>query len=245
MPPKKIILVCLALFAVLSAATLAYYLPKLRGDAASAEPSPVSARETGHPKSDINAVITAQPPSYPDDPVDAPSPIEPVLVDSSAGESVVLPEAAVSLQPAATTTPTPQPAATPVTPQPASPPLLPAQASPSLLAILKNPLIQFETKSTQLTVSSQRYLDGLAVLLNRHGTFQLGIHGHTDSQNRLGKNQSLSETRARAVKQHLISKGVPARQLEARGFGGDHPIADNSTEQGRAKNRRIEFVLRP
>lgn len=189
-------------------------------------------------------MITAQPPSYPDDPVDAPTPIEPVLADSTTGEPVVLPEAAVSSQTAPTSA-APQPAAIPVTPQPASPPVLPTQASPSLLATLKNPTIQFETKSTQLTASSQRYLDGLAAQLNRHGSFQLGIHGHTDSQNRLGKNQSISEARARAVKQHLISKGVPARQLEALGFGGDRPIADNSTEQGRAKNRRIEFVLQP
>lgn len=233
MSPKKIVIISLALLAMLSAATLAYYLPRLQQDATSGTTAhPASSRQTSDRKSDIDALITA-PPTYPDQTRhEAAVALEPVLTDSTADPSVTLPAAPIP----------PKIATNTVTSKPVAQSVLP---SPQLLGAIKNPPIQFETKSTRLTVSSQRYLDGLAALLRQHGTFHLTINGHTDSQNRLGKNQVLSETRARAVMQYLVKKGIPVRQFEAVGLGGDHPIADNATEQGRAKNRRIEFVLRP
>lgn len=230
MSPKKIILISLTLLAMLSAATLAYYLPRLQGDAAT-DAARMPPSQQGDAKSDIEALITA-PPTYPDQTQhEAAASPEPVLTDATGEAPVTLPEPVP-----------PQTVANAAPPKPLAPPTQPRS---QLLDALKNPPIQFETKSTRLTASSQRYLDELAVLLRRQGVFHLTIQGHTDSQNRLGKNQMLSETRARAVMQHLVQKGIPARQFEAVGLGGDHPIADNATELGRAKNRRIEFVLRP
>ncbi len=69
-----------------------------------------------------------------------------------------------------------------------------------------------------------------------------GIEGHTDTVGSRGYNQALSEARARAVRDWLIAAGVPAEQLSAQGFSFDRPVADNSTDEGRAQNRRVELV---
>ena len=67
------------------------------------------------------------------------------------------------------------------------------------------------------------------------------IEGYTDSVGRGLVNLHLSEARATAVRNALIARGVAPTRLRTRGYGGHHPLADNSTEAGRAKNRRIEF----
>lgn len=69
-----------------------------------------------------------------------------------------------------------------------------------------------------------------------------GIEGHTDTAGSHSYNQTLSEARARAVRDWLIAAGVPAEHLSAQGFSFDRPVADNSTEDGRAQNRRVELV---
>ncbi len=66
---------------------------------------------------------------------------------------------------------------------------------------------------------------------------------HTDNQGNENFNIKLSARRAEAVKKYLISKGVPADILDTKGFGSSKPIADNSTEEGRSKNRRVEFII--
>ncbi|NOZ89921.1 MAG: OmpA family protein, partial [Epsilonproteobacteria bacterium] len=70
------------------------------------------------------------------------------------------------------------------------------------------------------------------------------IAGHTDSDGNEAYNQRLSENRANAVKQYLINHGVNASRLEAIGYGETQPIADNSTKEGKEKNRRIEFNIK-
>jgi hypothetical protein len=72
---------------------------------------------------------------------------------------------------------------------------------------------------------------------------KLTIIGHTDSQASDSYNVELSRDRAEAVKEYLVSQGVDASKLMTKGMGESEPIADNSTEQGRFRNRRIEFIV--
>jgi outer membrane protein OmpA-like peptidoglycan-associated protein len=72
---------------------------------------------------------------------------------------------------------------------------------------------------------------------------RLRIEGHTDAQGDETANQALSERRAKAVRDYLVSKGVDASRLEAIGYGGTKPIDTNRTERGREANRRIEFQI--
>jgi outer membrane protein OmpA-like peptidoglycan-associated protein len=114
---------------------------------------------------------------------------------------------------------------------------------PEVVQLLDHPPIQFEISSSTLTHSSRAYLDKVAALLLKEQAIHLSIEGHTDSQDRLGKNQALSEARAKAVLDYLVTKGVPADRLSSAGYGGSRPIADNATAEGRAKNRRIQFNI--
>ena len=72
---------------------------------------------------------------------------------------------------------------------------------------------------------------------------KLEIQGHTDNVGGVDYNMTLSENRARAVYDALISRGIEPSRLRYRGFGFSRPIASNDTEEGRAKNRRTEFVI--
>ena len=72
---------------------------------------------------------------------------------------------------------------------------------------------------------------------------KLAIDGHTDNTGKADKNQILSDNRAAAVKNYLISKGVDESRITSAGHGQDQPIADNKTSAGRAKNRRVELKL--
>jgi hypothetical protein len=69
------------------------------------------------------------------------------------------------------------------------------------------------------------------------------VEGHTDNRGGKGYNQALSERRAKSVMKWLVKHGIDAKRLEAKGFGQDRPIADNTTEEGRQKNRRVEFKI--
>jgi outer membrane protein OmpA-like peptidoglycan-associated protein len=73
----------------------------------------------------------------------------------------------------------------------------------------------------------------------------LSIEGHTDAQGQAERNLDLSQRRANSVKTWLVAHGVDDARLDAKGFGQTKPIADNRTSQGRAQNRRVEFVIVP
>ena len=83
-------------------------------------------------------------------------------------------------------------------------------------------------------------LDAVANILKTSGQ-RVQIAGHTDNSGSATTNSNLSQSRAMAVRAYLVNKGVPAAQMTARGYGSKEPIADNSTEEGKALNRRVEL----
>ncbi len=101
--------------------------------------------------------------------------------------------------------------------------------------------VHFESNKSVLTSDSKTILDQVAASLIERPDVKVEIGGHTDSQGSDAHNLKLSNARADAVMQYLISKGVKAGNLTAKGYGETQPIADNKTEEGRAKNRRVEL----
>jgi OOP family OmpA-OmpF porin len=103
----------------------------------------------------------------------------------------------------------------------------------------------FETDSYLLLPASYKALDEVAGIMRKNPFLRLDIEGHTDNSGTPEKNQILSERRAASVLDYLAGHGGIERQrLAGKGFGSTQPIADNSTENGRALNRRVEFKLR-
>lgn len=102
--------------------------------------------------------------------------------------------------------------------------------------------LAFEQGSAEFAASSRPALDALAQLLLNHPEQRIRIAGHTDNTGRPAINLRISKERADAVAGYLVSRGAATSQVIARGFGASRPIADNSTEFGRAKNRRIEIT---
>jgi len=107
--------------------------------------------------------------------------------------------------------------------------------------VLKN--IQFELKSYQLQPASLTELDKLVQLMTDNPTVAIQISGYTDNVGKDADNITLSTNRAKAVADYLIGKGIDAKRLTWKGYGAAKPIADNATEEGRAKNRRTEFTV--
>lgn len=103
--------------------------------------------------------------------------------------------------------------------------------------------IQFTTNSFQLLNVSIIELDKLIEVLNENKTIKIEIGGHTDNIGKPEDNVKLSANRAKTVVDYLISKGIDAGRLTYKGYGANKPVSDNTTEQGRAKNRRTEFTI--
>ncbi len=104
--------------------------------------------------------------------------------------------------------------------------------------------VQFATGETTLTPASERILDDVAVIMNRNIDVKAEVGGHTDTQGDAQKNQQISQQRAQAVVKYLNDKGIPAANLRAVGYGSQQPLEPNdTTEELRAKNRRVEFKL--
>lgn len=235
MSPRKTLFLSALAFLVLCAVTLAYYLPRLRPEAeAPSAPSPVAPAAEASPethKPDVDRELVQ---SLPAQPTETTTPAPATAPEPSAAP------APPSTAPAPATATAP---ATAVATAPPAPAATPAGPDPELVRMLKDPPIQFEVASARLTPASRAFLDKLASQLQKQPQLKLAIEGHTDSQDRLGKNQQLSEARARAVLDYLAAKGVDPARLRSAGYGGSRPIADNDTAAGRARNRRIEFKL--
>jgi outer membrane protein OmpA-like peptidoglycan-associated protein len=101
--------------------------------------------------------------------------------------------------------------------------------------------VNFETNSAEITPGSTVILDEVASILKADPAVRVEIQGHTDSRASAEYNQSLSDRRANSVMNYLVSRGVGASQLTARGYGESMPIADNNTEVGMLQNRRVEL----
>ena len=102
----------------------------------------------------------------------------------------------------------------------------------------------FETGKAKIKKESFDLLNQVAKLLNDNPHIgNITVEGHTDSRGKYKSNIKLSQDRADSVMKYLIGQGVDPNRLTAKGYGPDRPIDDNETEEGRAKNRRVEFVV--
>lgn len=102
--------------------------------------------------------------------------------------------------------------------------------------------INFKTGSTALTKSSFNTLNDIVALMTKLADVSLEIQGHTDNVGDSTYNEELSQGRAQAAVDYIVSKGIGSKRLRAAGYGPRKPIADNKTKKGRAKNRRVELV---
>ncbi|MDC8004925.1 OmpA family protein [Aureisphaera galaxeae] len=104
--------------------------------------------------------------------------------------------------------------------------------------------INFEVNSFVLQTSSYSILDRMVAMLTEHPELSLAIHGHTDSDGTNEFNQTLSENRANSVKSYLTRRGIEESRLTTSGYGEDQPVDNSGTDKAKAKNRRVEFVLK-
>ena len=105
--------------------------------------------------------------------------------------------------------------------------------------------ITFDTNSGNVKASFYEVLDSVAIVLEEFDKTIVAVSGHTDSTGARDYNQALSEKRASSVASYLKSRGIVDARFDIVGFGEDYPIADNSTSEGRAQNRRVELTLIP
>jgi outer membrane protein OmpA-like peptidoglycan-associated protein len=104
--------------------------------------------------------------------------------------------------------------------------------------------ILYRTASADLQEESHIILENFAAYLKEHPTFDVEIQGHTDNVGNAKDNEALSSNRAFTVKALLETYGIDGKRITAKGYGQSAPLADNTTEAGRAKNRRTAFVLK-
>jgi outer membrane protein OmpA-like peptidoglycan-associated protein len=103
--------------------------------------------------------------------------------------------------------------------------------------------ITFDYNSWELNEDAKREIDRIYKLLKENPSVIIEIAGHTDDRGSAAYNLTLSQKRANAVKEYLLQKGMPPNRFVTKGYGESQPIADNKTEEGRAKNRRFELIV--
>lgn len=124
------------------------------------------------------------------------------------------------------------------------PPPAPARVVLTASSITIGEKVQFATGSAEILAVSHGLLDEVAQVMNDNPQITLlQVEGHTDSTGTAAFNRKLSQQRAESVGKYLAGKGVTAGRVQARGFGPDKPIADNTTDDGKEKNRRVEFNI--
>jgi OmpA-OmpF porin, OOP family len=102
--------------------------------------------------------------------------------------------------------------------------------------------INFDTNKAELKPDGKATVREIVALMKGAPQLKLAIEGHTDNVGAAAANKALSESRAKSVVAAVVAGGVAANRLSAAGFGAEKPVADNRTEEGRAKNRRVELV---
>ena len=103
--------------------------------------------------------------------------------------------------------------------------------------------ILFATNSSQLSASSKDALTKFATSLKNSPETDITIYGHTDNTGTRAVNERISKERAEAVANFLIGNGIARNRITTEGLAFDQPVADNSTAEGRAKNRRVEVYI--
>jgi OmpA-OmpF porin, OOP family len=110
--------------------------------------------------------------------------------------------------------------------------------------VLGKGTIRFESGRSSLDLDSAGLLDHLVETALRCPATKIDVAGHTDADGEVAVNQALSEKRAQAVVDYLVRAGLPASRFTAIGYGSTQPVADNDTDEGKARNRRIEFIVK-
>ncbi|APR74831.1 outer membrane protein OmpA [Minicystis rosea] len=104
--------------------------------------------------------------------------------------------------------------------------------------------VQFEVDRANIKKESDELLETVAKVMKDHPELaRIEVQGHSDNSGAARHNKTLSQQRADSVKKALVKRGVEDRRLVAKGYGEEKPIADNATEAGKAKNRRVQFVI--
>lgn len=104
--------------------------------------------------------------------------------------------------------------------------------------------VHFATGKADILQESRPLISEIVTMLSKHNSLRVGVEGHTDNTGSPATNKVLSEARARSVVDAIVAAGISRDRLDPVGFGQDRPIADNRTEEGRAKNRRVEVSKR-
>jgi OmpA-OmpF porin, OOP family len=104
--------------------------------------------------------------------------------------------------------------------------------------------INFDTGKADLKTDGLATVKEIAAMLKSSAALKLAVEGHTDNVGDAAANKKLSEARAKSVMNAIVAAGIDATRLSAAGYGQEKPVADNRTEAGRAKNRRVELVKR-
>ena len=102
--------------------------------------------------------------------------------------------------------------------------------------------IQFETGKFTIKEESFPLIDAIVEMMKNNQNLNISVDGHTDNVGDPASNMTLSQNRAQAVMNAIIAKGIDKKRLSAKGYGSTIPLADNRSEEGRAKNRRVELV---
>ncbi len=107
------------------------------------------------------------------------------------------------------------------------------------------PDVTFAVNSSTISPNMRQTLDGVAQSMVNYPNSLIDVMGHTDSTGSDAYNLNLSRQRAESVTNYLVSRGVARARIESIGYGEQYPVADNSTEAGRAQNRRVEIRITP
>jgi len=102
--------------------------------------------------------------------------------------------------------------------------------------------INFDTGKSTIKPESKPIINQIVEMMKANPSLKIGVEGHTDNVGNPKSNKTLSDERAKSVVATIVAQGIDAKRLSAAGYGQDKPIADNKTEEGRAKNRRVDLV---